>query len=186
MLTKEYLESKLVPELKEIAKKLGIKNYSKLKKAEIISVILKHPINKKGLVIKKDSEKKVKKVASEKKVKSAPKKKKSPGIIDQVKGLFFSEPKKKAAKKPKVEKKKRTSVKKVKSVSNSELRMLKEEAKENANLSQSALREKYASPKKTRKVKSSSGIFGIPAFKKSLLKKKASPQKYNFRGSPVY
>jgi transcription termination factor Rho len=189
MLTQEYLESKLVPELKDIAKKLGITNYSKLRKAEIISVILKHPINKEGLVVKKPSAKKVaKKASSEKKVKAAPKKKKSPGFFDQVKGLFFSEPKKKATKKatkPKVdEKKKRTSVKKVKSIP-TELRMLKEEAKENANLSQSTLRKKYASPKKARTVKTS-GILGIPAFKKSLMKKEASPQKYNFRGSPVY
>jgi hypothetical protein len=175
MLTKEYLQSKLVPELKDIAKKLGITNYSKLKKAEIISVILKHPINKTGKVTKKVSEKKVvKKVSSEKKTKAAPKK---TGIVAKVKA-FLSEPKKKATKKSKVSpKKKRTSVKKVPN----ELQMLKEEAKENANLSQSALRKKYASPKK-----SSSGIFGIPAFKKSMMKKKSSPRKYNFRGSPVY
>ena len=185
MLSKEYLESKRVPELKSIAKKLGITNYSKLKKAEMITVILKHPINKKGILVAK---KKV--VEVPKKKKSAPTKKKSPGMPTKVKE-YFSEPKKKATK--------RKSVKKVKIPS--ELRNLKEEAKENANLSQTELRKKYASPKKSspkkpRAVKSSSGIFGgIPAFKSLLknakqqiadidLKKfvKLSPKKVNFRG----
>jgi transcription termination factor Rho len=46
-LTKEYLESLLLPEVKKVAKKLEITNYSKLNKSEIITLILKK--NKKNI-----------------------------------------------------------------------------------------------------------------------------------------
>jgi hypothetical protein len=68
VLTKEYLDSKVVGDLRKIAKKWGIKNYSKLKKAEMIKLIMKDPSNKSTELVVREIE-----VASPK-VKKAPKK----------------------------------------------------------------------------------------------------------------
>jgi hypothetical protein len=100
VVTKEDLQNKSVVDLKKIAKKLGIKNYSQLKKSEIIVVISKHPFNKSGTDIVVPSEPK-KKNSTRKKKNSTPKKKDSPGILDRIKGFFSSPAKAKKAKKPK-------------------------------------------------------------------------------------
>ena len=100
VLTKEYLQQKLVPDVRKIAKKLQIKNYSKLKKAELITAILKHPFNKSATteivfekidVVTKPSRKKKsspKRNSTPKREKSPPKKKASPGFFEKVKNFF--------------------------------------------------------------------------------------------------
>lgn len=94
VLTKEYLDSKVVGDLRKIAKKWGIKNYSKLKKAEMIKLIMKDPSNKSTELVVREIE-----VASPK-VKKAPKKAASKPK---------SSPKKAVKKSPKKDVKKATS-----------------------------------------------------------------------------
>jgi len=98
VLTKEYLESKLVPDLKKIAKKIGIKNYSKLNKKDLIKIISNNEFNKSQELEMSPKAKSPK--AKSPKAKSP--KAKTDGILDKIKE-FFS-PSKKVSKPKKLKK----------------------------------------------------------------------------------
>lgn len=129
--TKEYLQSKLVTELKKMAKSMGITNYSKLKKSEVIDVILKHRGDKKSLT----RSPKAKAVSKKNVVKKLTKKQKEREALLEKEGIYRAD---------------------------------------------YPPGTRFVIPKKGRKIQV---IF--PRSPKSPPIKK-SPQKFNFRGSPIY
>jgi len=103
VLTKEYLESKLVPDLKKIAKKIGIKNYSKLNKKDLIKIISNNEFNKSQELEMSPKAKSPKaKSPKAKSPKAKSPKAKTDGILDKIKE-FFS-PSKKVSKPKKLKK----------------------------------------------------------------------------------